>query len=123
MEEILAWVGVCKVSARRGVKGLSGEMRIAVSCCFGAERAALQPILFLKALPPEGDVGEMQVEDKLLISVLRGNSGEEGEGDLLLNMPVNVSRTEDDCGVEGGGERGSEIAASKRETELVEEAE
>ena len=63
------------------------------------------------------------MEDKLLISVLRGNSGDEGEGDLLLNIPVNVSRTEDDCGVEGGGERGSEIAASKRETELVEEAE
>lgn len=125
---MLAWVGVCSCSTRRGVSGLPGDRRIESSSARAAELNPLQPILLRRC--EGGEVGDdredvlMQVDERLRINVRRGKRGEEGVGDLLVNMIETVPEGED--AVDKGrveGKSGMDIAFSRRCTELVGRAE
>lgn len=124
---MLACVGVCSASARRGVSGLAGDMEIASSSCTLAALMPLQPMRLRRA--PLGDRGEAgdnnvvptQVDDTLRISVRRGNKGEDGVGDLLVSTKCTVAEGErvQDAECLSTGEMGSDIAERRRATELV----
>lgn len=126
-EAMLAWVGVWSASARRGVSGLPGDMRMAVSSCKRAASVARQPMRLRRAALGDRETGEVgdllkHVDERLRNRVRRGKSGEEGVGDLLVNMTVKVAEGGSDgtTVMERRGDVDRDMAARRRVPELDE---